>query len=57
MLLPGRQSRGWAMRPGPSELLPLPGADPALEERAIALYQTAHRLFYGRRYHEDGAAR
>lgn len=57
MLLPGRQSRGWAMRPGPSELVPLAGADPALEERAIALYQTAHRLFYGRRYHEDGAAR
>ena len=57
MLLPGRQTRGWAMKPGPVELTPLQGADPALADRAIALYQTAHRLFYGRRYHEGSAAR
>ena len=54
MLLPGRQLRGWTMIPGPNALTPQPSPDPALLRQTIALYQTAHRLFYAGRYHELG---
>ena len=52
MLLPGRDSRGYGMPPGPAELVAQPAPDPDLLRRAIALYQTAHRMFYGRAYHQ-----
>lgn len=51
MLLPGRQRRGWEMAPGPIELKPLAEPDPELARDTVALYQTAHRLFYARAYH------
>ncbi len=54
MLLPGRQIRGWTMTPGPNALTPQPGVDPDLLRQTIALYQTAHRLFYAGHYHELG---
>ena len=53
MLLPGRDSRGYGMPPGPADLVPQPAANPDLLRRAIALYQTAHRMFYGRAYHQS----
>ncbi|MBL8698073.1 MAG: sulfatase-like hydrolase/transferase [Alphaproteobacteria bacterium] len=56
MLLPGRQQRGWSMRPGPQELVPQPEPDRALVDQAIGLYQTAHRLFYSRHYHQLAGA-
>ena len=52
MLLPGRDQKGWSMTIGPNDLKPEPAADPALLQRTIALYQTAHELFYNRAYHE-----
>jgi len=54
MLLPGRQLRGWSMTPGPNALTPQPDVDAELLRQTIALYQTAHRLFYARQYHELG---
>ena len=53
MLLPGRDSRGYGMPPGPAELVDQPAPDPDLLRRAISLYQTAHRMFYGRAYHQS----
>ncbi len=54
MLLPRRDSRGYAMQIGPGELRPLPAADPELLRRTIALIQTAHYMFYRHQYHELG---
>jgi hypothetical protein len=51
MLLPGCGARGYDMTPGPAELVPQPDPDPELLRRSIALYQSAHRMFYGRAYH------
>ena len=56
MLLPGRQERGWEMAPGPVELKSRSDVDPELARDAIALFQTAHRLFYARGYHQLGAS-
>ncbi|MEK7246643.1 MAG: LTA synthase family protein [Pseudomonadota bacterium] len=53
MLLPGGGARGYEMTPGPAELVPRPAPDPDLLRRSIALYQTAHRMFYGRAYHRS----
>ncbi len=55
MLMPGRAQRGWSMELGPKELKPQPEPDRDLVERTIAIYQTAHRLFYAHRYHRDEA--
>lgn len=52
VLLPREQSRAYAMTIGPAELVPRDAVDQALLTKAIALTQTAHRLFYARRYHE-----
>lgn len=51
MLLPGRHTRGWSMQPGPDALQPQSDANAALTQKTIALYQTAHRLFYAHHYH------
>ncbi len=56
MLLPGRHQRGWSMEPGPKDLTPQSEPDRALVERTIALYQTAHHLFYAHRYHDNATA-
>jgi phosphoglycerol transferase MdoB-like AlkP superfamily enzyme len=52
VLQPREASRGYAMTVGPKDLVPSEVVDPALLKDAIALTQTAHRLFYARRYHE-----
>lgn len=54
MLLPGRGSRGYAMDIGPHELKGRDEPDPDMLHRTVALIQTAHHLFYSRRYHELG---
>lgn len=51
-ILPGKRIEGYDMRIGPHDLVPTPSADPELARRTAALTQTAHRLFYGGRYHE-----
>ena len=55
-ILPGRESKGYAMKPGPHELEPVAEADPDALRRTIALIQTAHRMFYARQYHELGTS-
>jgi CobQ-like glutamine amidotransferase family enzyme len=52
VLQPREASRGYTMTVGPKDLVPSEVVDPALLKDAIALTQTAHRLFYARRYHE-----
>lgn len=56
ILAPGMKSGGYAMAPGPQPLRPEAAADPQTLAQAIALTQTAHRLFYARQYHELSAA-
>lgn len=51
-ILPGRRTEGYAMKIGPHDLVPAPSVDPELARRTAALTQTAHRLFYGGRYHD-----
>ena len=55
MILPGRGTRGYAMTPGPYELEPQAAPDPQALKRTVALIQTAHRMFYGRQYHDLGS--
>lgn len=52
ILLLGQDSRGYSMTIGPEELAPTDGTDPTVLRKAIALTQTAHRLFYSGQYHE-----
>jgi phosphoglycerol transferase MdoB-like AlkP superfamily enzyme len=57
VLGPRTATKGYTMRLGPAELQPAPGgADPAVEKKAIALFQTAHHMFYDHKYHELAAA-
>ncbi len=51
-ILPGKRTQGYAMQIGPHDLVPAPAADPDLTRATVALTQTAHRLFYGGRYHD-----
>ena len=51
-ILPGKKSQGYAMTVGPHDLVPAPSADPDLIRATVAMTQTAHRLFYGGRYHD-----
>ncbi len=51
-ILPGKRTEGYDMKIGPHDLVPTPSADPELARRTAALTQTAHRLFYGGRYHD-----
>lgn len=54
-IIPGAEPRGYKMRPGPKELIPSGEPDPETLERVIAITQTAHKMFYERRYHRgDG---
>ncbi|MBM3565426.1 MAG: hypothetical protein FJX42_04850 [Alphaproteobacteria bacterium] len=51
-IMPGQRTQGYTMKPGPYDLVPVPEADLELVKDTVALTQVAHRLFYGRRYHE-----
>lgn len=53
-IVPGADPRGYKMRPGPKELIPLEDTDPDVLERVIAITQSAHRMFYEKRYHRKG---
>jgi len=53
-IVPGAEPRGYKMRPGPKELIPLEDTDPDVLERVIAITQSAHRMFYEKRYHRKG---
>ncbi len=55
MLLPGRDKRGWSMTIGPADLQPEAEPQADLLRQAIALFQTAHHLFYAGRYHDLSA--
>jgi phosphoglycerol transferase MdoB-like AlkP superfamily enzyme len=52
-LVPRAKPKGYTMRIGPYELVPRKGGPEASTlKKAIALFQTAHRIFYARQYHE-----
>ena len=55
MILPGRGTRGYTMTPGPHELEPVSEPNREALRRAVALIQTAHRMFYAHQYHELGS--
>lgn len=52
MILPARETRGYAMRPGPFELTVEKQANAQLLDEAVALIQSAHAAFYAREYHQ-----
>jgi phosphoglycerol transferase MdoB-like AlkP superfamily enzyme len=52
MILPARETRGYAMRPGPYELTPELMPDAQMLDRNVALIQSAHAAFYARDYHQ-----
>ncbi len=49
---PNAPTLGYKMRPGPFDLEPEPSPEPDAAADAVALYQTAHRMFYAGRYHD-----
>ncbi len=52
-LVPKAKPKGYTMKVGPNELVPRKGGpEPSTLEKAIALFQTAHRMFYSKQYHE-----
>ncbi|NQV99724.1 MAG: sulfatase-like hydrolase/transferase [Rhodospirillales bacterium] len=52
ILSPGLVTRGYTMQVGNYPLIPRAnGADPEVLNKAIGLYQTAHKMFYGQKYH------
>lgn len=51
-ILPGRDTRGYDMKLGPYGLTPTATPDPDVLKGVIGMTQTAHRLFYGRAYHD-----
>lgn len=51
-ILPGRGTRGYDMKLGPYGLTPTAAPDPEVLKDVIGMTQTAHRLFYGRAYHD-----
>jgi len=54
-IIPGTQARGYTMPPGPKNLIAVDQPDPETLNRVIAITQTAHKMFYEKRYHRDGA--
>jgi len=53
ILRPRGESKGYNMKVGPYELTPRPeGPDADALKKAKAIYQTAHKMFYGREYHD-----
>ena len=50
-ILPGNRTAAYTMELGPKQLVPKSAPDPELLRNAIALTQTAHRMFYAREYH------
>lgn len=52
ILSPGLVNRGYSMKVGNFPLvLDEKGADPEVLDKAIGLYQTAHKMFYAQKYH------
>jgi hypothetical protein len=51
VLVPSGKPRGYTMELGPQDLEPA-AVDLAALNKAIAITQTAHAMFYGRRYHD-----
>lgn len=51
VLVPSDDARGYTMEVGPDDLTPS-AVDPVALNKAIAITQTAHAMFYGRRYHD-----
>ncbi len=51
VLMPSAESKGYSMAPGPQDLEPVETPRPGVLGKAVALYQTAHRMFYARQYH------
>ncbi|NQU56305.1 MAG: LTA synthase family protein [Rhodospirillales bacterium] len=47
---PTGQSRGYTMPPGDDPLIPVDTPDPETRAKAIAITQTAHRMFYSGQY-------
>jgi len=47
---PTGQSRGYTMPPGDAQLVPVDTPDPETRRKAIAITQTAHRMFYSGQY-------
>ncbi len=56
LLTPKGDVRPFAMRPGPHQFEPVGAIPDDATRRAVALTQTAHRMFYAREYHELVAA-
>lgn len=52
MILPARETRGYAMRPGPFELTVESQPNAQLLGEAVAMIQSAHAAFYAREYHQ-----
>jgi phosphoglycerol transferase MdoB-like AlkP superfamily enzyme len=52
MILPARETRGYAMRPGPFELTIEKQTNEQLLDETVALIQSAHAAFYAREYHQ-----
>jgi len=53
-MIPKGTPRGYKMLPGDAPLVPEEAPDPELVDKAVALTQTAHRMFYNGEYHWDG---
>jgi phosphoglycerol transferase MdoB-like AlkP superfamily enzyme len=51
-ILPGNRRAAYTMELGPKQLVPKETPDPSLLQRAVALTQTAHHMFYAREYHD-----
>jgi len=54
-LIPSHPPRGYRLAKGGRKVVEREGIDPTALRRATALYQTAHRMFYARRYHQLSA--
>jgi phosphoglycerol transferase MdoB-like AlkP superfamily enzyme len=52
VLGPQRDINGYDFVPGPDKAVHQPAADPATAAEAVAITQSAHRMFYNREYHE-----
>lgn len=52
ILQPGKRARGYDLVDEGNRLAPTKGVDPPTLERAIALTQTAHDMFYAGEYHD-----
>ena len=54
-IIPGAEARGYDMPPGPKNLIATDAPDPETLARVIAITQTAHKMFYERRYHQPNS--